>query len=69
MNTKGTKALIFSILPMIAVAGLVIFLSGKKRKKTVRREKAQIADEGYETAGDILFPRKKKSGKYRPTLN
>ena len=52
----------------IAVAGLVIYASN--RKKTDHMLK-QIADEGYETAHDVLFPDKEKRNKklqYGPVL-
>ena len=70
MKPKDTKILIYTIIPAVAVvAGLVILLAGKKRKKNIRHKKEQIADEGYETAGDILFPLKKAYSKYRQQFN
>ena len=69
MKTKDTKKLLLTILPVIAAAGLVVLLARRKRKKTIRLKKEQIADEGYETAGDILFPLKNKSTKFKQEWN
>jgi hypothetical protein len=42
----------------VAAIGLVVLLAGKvKRYKTMERLD-RIAEEGYETAGDILYPLK-----------
>ncbi len=52
----------------IAVAGLVVY--AVKRKKT-HRMLDQIAEEGYETAPDVLFPNKEKRDRklqYGPVL-
>ena len=52
----------------ITVAGLVVYLAN--RKKT-HRMLEQIADEGYETAHDVLFPDKERRNKklqYGPVL-
>lgn len=40
-------------LSLVAAAGVVLYLA---RKSRTRRMLSQIADEGYETAQDILFP-------------
>ena len=54
---KDTKKIIIIILlPIIAVAGIAFLFSKNKRKRTNYRRREQIANEGYETAGDILFP-------------
>ncbi|HEX8357999.1 MAG TPA: hypothetical protein VF610_11325 [Segetibacter sp.] len=42
----------------IAVIGLVVFLAGKNKESKTFEKLNRIADEGYETAGDILFPLK-----------
>ena len=52
----------------VAVAGLVVYAAN--RKKT-HRMLEQIADEGYETAHDVLFPDNEKRNKklqYGPVL-
>jgi len=41
----------------VAVAGLVVYAASRKKSK---RMLDQIADEGYETAHDVLFPNKEK---------
>lgn len=64
---KKTNRVILAI-GLAAVAGLVIY--------TIRRHQsnqrfAKIADEGYETAHDILYPHKNKSRRkvhYGPVL-
>jgi len=43
------------------IAGIVIYLLFKAREKSKR---ARVSEEGYETAYDILFP-KRRSGKHR----
>jgi hypothetical protein len=53
----------------ITIAGLVIYAAGRHKKN--RRMLIEIADEGYETAPDVLFPDKvKRSSKlqYGPIL-
>ena len=40
----------------LATIGLIILLAGKTKKYRIRERLDKIADEGYETAGDILFP-------------
>jgi hypothetical protein len=42
----------------IAVVGLVVFLALKSKESRTFQKLDRIADEGYETAGDILFPLK-----------
>jgi hypothetical protein len=52
----------------VAVAGMVIY---SIRRENTGRMLTQVADEGYETAHDILFPRKSKRGtnlKYGPVI-
>ena len=43
------------------IAGIVIYLLSKARERSKR---ARVSEEGYETAYDILFP-KRRSGKQR----
>lgn len=52
----------------IAAAGIAVFLV---RKKNTNKMLDQIADEGYETAHDVLFPNKNKRDsrlQYGPVL-
>ena len=43
----------------IGVIGLAIYLTKKNEAKREECELSMVADEGYETAYDILFPVKK----------
>ncbi len=55
-------------LSVVAAAGIVVYLARSSRSK---RMLEKIADEGYETAHDILFPDKKindKKLKYGPVI-
>ncbi len=55
-------------IAVVAAAGVVIYLA---RSSQTKRMLNQIADEGYETAHDILFPNKKmrdKRLKYGPVI-
>ncbi len=55
-------------LAVVAAAGVVVYLA---RSSKTTRMLNQIADEGYETAHDILFPDKKindKKLKYGPVI-
>lgn len=52
---KNKNKLITAAAVVSVTIGIVVLLYGnKKRKNSARLD--QIADEGYETAGDILFP-------------
>lgn len=42
-------------LTLVAVAGVAVYITKKIERKNML---SQIADEGYETAHDILFPGK-----------
>lgn len=62
-NSKITLA-----LAAVATAALVIYLT---RSVNAKRMLVKVADEGYETAHDILYPGKDNGGKelrYGPTL-
>jgi hypothetical protein len=48
-------------ISLIAVAGLIYYFSRQRRTRFVNKLKAEeVSEHGYETAHDILFPRKKK---------
>ncbi|MEP7143147.1 MAG: hypothetical protein ABI707_09770 [Ferruginibacter sp.] len=49
-------------LAIVAAAGIIVYIT-KKRADT-KLMLAQIADEGYETANDVLFPGKKIQAKH-----
>jgi len=53
----------------IAVAGLFVYAASRHKKN--KRMLNEIADEGYETAHDVLFPGKEKRDhklRYGPVL-
>lgn len=56
---KATNKIILAVAAG-AAAGLVIYAL---RRHQSRRILNQVADEGYETAHDILFPNKKHRGR------
>jgi len=69
---KATTKLIAGI-SLIGIAGLIIYARRRYKTNQINRMKEyasrQVAEHGYETAHDILFPQKnKRSGKfgYRP---
>jgi hypothetical protein len=55
---SNTNKIITGIVAL-GVIGMVIFLNKKGVRKQNEEESALVADEGYETAYDILFPIKK----------
>ncbi len=58
------------LLGLAAIATLALITYGVK-KQTSKRMLKEVADEGYETAHDVLFPRKSTTGKrqhYGPIL-
>ncbi len=67
---KISKKTLFSLLAITAV-GVVIYLSRKGEDDNCEGKLAHIADEGYETANDILYPnqaRREKNLRYGPVL-
>ena len=50
---KATK--LTAVIGLVTMLGLIVYM--RRRQKTNRRKK-QIAEQGYETAHDILFPMK-----------
>jgi uncharacterized membrane protein len=64
---KNTSKIVVA-LAVIGVAAIAVILA---KKVSDRRMLAKIADEGYETAQDILFPNKNNTGgqlQYGPVL-
>jgi hypothetical protein len=49
-------------LASIALVGTVIYLASKKQ--TLKKRAQEVADEGYETAYDILYPLGKRRTRY-----
>ena len=58
---KTTKKIAVGI-SFAALVGLIIYWSRNSKKDREMRE--QVAEHGYETAQDILFPRKNKRKKH-----
>ena len=56
---KTTKKILVG-LGFATVVGLIIYMVRQHRK--VKRMSEEVAEQGYETAQDILFPKKNKSG-------
>jgi hypothetical protein len=56
---KTSKILVGAGLAAVAT-GLIIYVV---RRHQFNQRQARVADEGYETAHDILFPRKQKRKK------
>lgn len=66
---KLSKLALGFIATSAIVAGFIML--SKKRKHKLGKILSEVADEGYETAHDILYPRKKsnpKHLKYGPVL-
>ena len=64
---KTTKKLIFGAAA-IAFTGLLIYVT---RRANTKRRIAEVADEGYETAADLLHPKTNRRFKkihYGPVL-
>jgi len=55
---KNKQLLIIGITSLAAIS-LVILFVGKTKKHRIMERLDLIAEEGYETAGDILFPANK----------
>ncbi len=65
---KSRNKIIFAVAA-IAVSGLLIYAA--KRQKKTQQMLAEISDQGYETAPDVIFPGKVKRYsklKYGPVL-
>lgn len=54
---KNRQILLIGITSVLAF-GLTVFIAGKTKKGRMSQRLDRIADEGYETAADILFPLK-----------
>ncbi len=64
---KKTNKLLIGV-GLVALAGIIIYTS---RRYQINKRYSKIADEGYETAHDILYPPAKHSSKrvhYGPVL-
>lgn len=57
MNRKR----IIAGISLLALAGIIIYVRRRNRTNLVNEMKAeQVAEHGYETAHDILFPKKNR---------
>jgi hypothetical protein len=54
-------------LALVAAAGVILLFSVKTKKEKKRRLH-EVAEEGYETAHDVLYPLKFKRGNRRQSL-
>ena len=64
---KATNKRIIAGIGLIALAGTIIYLRRRRKTNIINELKSQqVAEHGYETAHDILFPKKtKRIRKYR----
>jgi hypothetical protein len=56
---KSTK-IILAITAAAAVTGCIMYVVRRHNTNRKNRKSVRVADEGYETAHDILFPNKPK---------
>jgi len=64
---KATNKRIIAGIGLIALAGIIFYLRRRHKTNIINELKSQqVAEHGYETAHDILFPKKtKRIRKYR----
>ena len=61
---KATTKLLAGV-GLLAIAGFIIYTSRRRKSNRVKEYTSrQVAEHGYETAHDILFPQKKKGNPY-----
>ena len=58
--TKKNTFILVSLTAAITVTSFVLVSGIKKKRRISQVQKQEIADEGYETAHDILYPLKSK---------
>ena len=61
MSKNNKKLIRLLSIASLSTIGVVFFVSWKQHVKKQKRILEQIADEGYETAHDILYPLKRGS--------
>ncbi len=54
--SKKKQILTIGISTAFAIGAAALLLALEKRRQKVEKQRQQIADEGYETAQDILYP-------------
>jgi hypothetical protein len=64
---KATKKRLIAGIGLLTVAGIILYLGRRYKTNIMNERRAQeVADHGYETAHDILFPKKQRRiKKYR----
>jgi GTP cyclohydrolase II len=67
LKKQMSRKKIIAGISLLALAGVIIYLRRRRRIYIMNELKTeQVAEHGYETAHDILFPKKKKRiKKYR----
>ncbi len=68
MKKTKTKDLLLAAAAGAVVAGILVYIVRKVQNYQMLKE---VADEGYETAHEVLFPHKKQMGQklhYGPVL-
>jgi hypothetical protein len=65
---KATNKRILIGLGLVAAAGIIVYLKNRHRKNLIDELKAeQVSEHGYETAHDVLFPKRpRRIKRYRP---
>lgn len=58
--TKKNTLILLGLTVAFTVTTVVLISSIKKKRRNMQLQKQEIADEGYETAYDILYPLKKQ---------
>jgi hypothetical protein len=54
--TKKNTLILIGVTTALTVTTFVLVTRIKKKRKFLQLQKQEVADEGYETAFDILFP-------------
>ena len=69
ISMKKTNQVIVGVGAIAAIASLALLIYAVRRHNSNVRH-AKVADEGYETAHDVLFPKKSRRGKlqYGPVI-
>jgi hypothetical protein len=63
---KNTRLLLgITAITAVAVAGIIMYRKRKNYRYDDDNMLSQVAEEGYETAHDVLFPNKSKKGRGR----
>ena len=64
MTTKNKTLIgIAGLVASLTTIGVIIYLSWKKNVKKQQEMLDKVADEGYETAYDVLYPLKKRQAR------